>query len=104
MCYRYKKPLLLLLPTVQMVVFSLIGREEELSIFADHFWSVDGYARRDKDPLSDYMEPYRSTFSGIVKAGEGDVVLGSSRDAKGNSLIVYGDGNEWIMLGKLIQA
>ncbi|XP_071784801.1 uncharacterized protein [Asterias amurensis] len=74
-------------------------REEELSIYADHFWSVDGYARRDKDPLSDYMEPYRSTFSGIVKAGEGDVVLGPSRDAKGNSLIVYGDGNEWIMLG-----
>ncbi|XP_038070163.1 uncharacterized protein LOC119739340 [Patiria miniata] len=74
-------------------------REEEIASFADHYWGIDGYARRDKSTLASYQEPYASQFKELTQAGEGDVVLAPSWDAKGNAVMVYGDGSGWLMLG-----
>ncbi|XP_022103402.1 uncharacterized protein LOC110986089 isoform X2 [Acanthaster planci] len=73
-------------------------REQEIASFADYYWGVDGYARRDESILSRYQEPYVSQFKELTKAGEGDVVLAPSWDSKGNSLLVYGDGSGWLLL------
>lgn len=79
----------------------ITGREFAMIETSDHYWTSDGYVRRDWATLAEYMPEWAVNFHPMDRAGEADVILGHGRDEKGQSVMVLGDGDGWLFFGNL---
>ncbi|XP_071479259.1 uncharacterized protein [Diadema antillarum] len=81
------------------ILLGMTRRELAMIEATDHYWSSDGYIRRDLLTMSDYDAVYAANLHSMDRAGDADVILGHGRDEKGSSIMVIGDGEGWLFLG-----
>eukprot|EP00057_Strongylocentrotus_purpuratus_P031277 XP_784129.3 PREDICTED: uncharacterized protein LOC578898 [Strongylocentrotus purpuratus] len=86
-------------PYERHILFGMTRREFAMIETSDHYWTSDGYVRRDWATLAEYMPEYAANFHPMDRAGEADVILGHGRDEKGQSVMVLGDGDGWLFFG-----
>ncbi|XP_063951327.1 uncharacterized protein LOC135153166 isoform X1 [Lytechinus pictus] len=86
-------------PYERHILFGMTHREFAMIETSDHYWTSDGYVRRDWTTLADYMPEYAANIHPMDRAGEADVILGHGRDEKGQSVMVLGDGDGWLFFG-----
>eukprot|EP00057_Strongylocentrotus_purpuratus_P007353 XP_011661827.1 PREDICTED: uncharacterized protein LOC100890777 [Strongylocentrotus purpuratus] len=77
----------------------MTDEEQHLFFTADHWWTVDGFTRRDHLLLAGHMNDVASTTP--IRTDEHAVtVLTSGRDGKGRALDVNGESGFWLFFGE----